>query len=60
MKRVVAMKDSVLKIEVYMFRSGFGFAKKLVGLVASLDDCLKNLSQVLSPLIVFEDFGSIL
>jgi hypothetical protein len=36
-----------------------GFAKKLVGLVASLDDCLKKLLQLLPLLIVFEDIGSI-
>jgi hypothetical protein len=36
------------------------FAKKLVGLVASLDDCLKRLLQLLPLLIVFEDVGSIL
>jgi hypothetical protein len=59
MKRVAATKDSVLKMEAYMFERGW-FAKKLVGLVASLDDCLKKLLQLLSLLIVFEDVGSIL
>ena len=42
MKREVARKESVLKLQAYMLYEEGEFTRKLVGLIASLDNCLKS------------------
>ena len=42
MKREAARKESVLKLQAYMLYEEGGLQESLVGLVASLDDCLRS------------------